>query len=193
MLLTCWNPLQSSSVTGPTIYPCVGCIQVCWHLPHPVLPLCSPACTEPQNRRAQMWMTPRLLATITSSRGLSAFGPIPAGLPQELASAALRTYLLLCSPLHEPQTCLLPEMHKAFLPSSLPLGGAFCRAQVSGSSWRLELSSPEVVLPSEVFPLRLLFLCFLVYHHLSPPQPLRLWVPGERSVVGLHQHSCPWV
>lgn len=138
-------------------------------------------------------MMPHLFATVTSSRGLSAFGPIPAGPPPPRTGFCCpQDPPPAVSPLHEPQTYLLPEMHKAFLPSSLPLGGAFCRAQVSGSSSRQELSSPEVVLPSDLFPLRLLFLfCFLVYHHLSAPQPLRLWVPGEQSLVGLHQHSCP--
>ena len=67
-----------------------------------------------------MWMTPCVFTTIKSSRGVLAFWSCTCWTPQDLASVALRTHLLLCLPLHEPQTHLFPEMHKAFLPSSPP-------------------------------------------------------------------------
>lgn len=136
-------------------------------------------------------MTPCLFTTIKSSRGVLAFWSCTCWTPQDLASVALRTHLLLCLPLHEPQTHLFPEMHKAFLPSSPPWvePSMELRSLAPPSDGNSALLWSFCLYNSSC--LKLLFLlCFLVCCHLSPPQPLRRWVPGGQSVVGLHAHSC---
>lgn len=148
--------------------------------------------------KVKMWTVSHLYPTSKSSHGFSACWSHACRDTQNLASAHLWTHCLSSPPLyksHGPQPPLWPRMHKAFLTFRLHLCRAFHR---SSCFWLLLVTGDSAHLWSHCLHDTCswdscLLICFLVYHHLSPSQPLRLHTRWEQSLVGLYHCSVPGV